>query len=71
MEFEAGPITAFVEACATAIGVGMVLGGFAAGLVGVLRGTARETLELRALVVGYAFAASCLVARLVDVLATI
>ena len=66
MEFEDSSITAFLEACATAVGVGMVLGGFAAGLVGVLRNTPRDVLELRVLKVGYLFAAVCLLVRLFD-----
>jgi len=67
VEFEASPITAFLEASATAVGVGMVLGGFATGLVGVLCGTSRDVLELQVLKVGYLFAALCLVIRLADI----
>lgn len=66
MGFEDGLITAFLEASATAVGVGMVLGGFAAGLLGVLRRTPRDVLELRVLKVGYLFAAVCLLVRLGD-----
>ena len=71
MEFHDSPITALLEASATAVGVGMVLGGFGAGLVGVLRGTPREKIELRVLEVGYLFAAACLVVRFADILRTV
>jgi hypothetical protein len=66
VDFEDSLITAFLEASATAVGVGMVLGGFAAGLLGVLRRTPRDVFELRVLKVGYLFAAVCLLVRLGD-----
>jgi len=66
VEFENGPVTAFLEACATAVGVGMVIGGFVAGLIGVLCGASRDVVELRVLKAGYVFAAFCLVARLAE-----
>jgi hypothetical protein len=71
VEIEASPATVILEAAATTVGVGMVLGGFVAGLIGVLRGAQGGTLELRALKAGYAFAAGCLVVRVVDVVRTI
>lgn len=67
MEFEDSPITAFLEASATAVGVGMVLGGFAAGLMGVLRGRPQAELEFHVVRVGYLFAAFCLFVRMADV----
>jgi hypothetical protein len=70
VELEEGPITAILEAAATSVGVGMVLGGFVAGLVGVLLKLPRETLELGVLNAGYFMAALCLLVRAVD-LATI
>lgn len=69
--FEASPLTAFLEASATAVGVGMVLGGFAAGFAGVLAGRPRDELEYQVLKVGYFVAAFCLVMRWVDVMGTI
>lgn len=71
MEFKASPVTALLEACATAVGVGMVLGGFAAGLVSVLLGRSQELLERRVLQVGYLTAAFCLAMRLLDIATTI
>jgi hypothetical protein len=71
VEFEAGPITVFLEASATAVGVGMVLGGFAVGLAGVLMGVPRDHLEHGALKAGYIVAAFCLVMRWADIVATI
>jgi hypothetical protein len=71
VEFEASPISAFLEAAATAVGVGMVLGGFAAGLAAVLRGSGREKLESRALDAGYAFAAVCLAVRLAELASSV
>lgn len=66
MEFEDSPITAFLEAAATSVGVGMVLGGFFAGLAGVLCGASREDLERQVLTAGYLVAALCFVLRLTE-----
>jgi hypothetical protein len=71
MKCEASPVTALLEASATAVGVGMVLGGFAAGLVGVLIGRPRDVLEGQVLKAGYFFAAFCLVMRWAEILKTI
>lgn len=38
MKFDARPVSAFLEASATAVGVGMVLGGFAAACLGSMLG---------------------------------
>jgi hypothetical protein len=67
MGFEAGPISALLEACASAVGVGMVLGGFAAGLVALFDGKSRDMIERRVLNAGYGFAAFCLAVRLVEI----
>jgi hypothetical protein len=48
-----GPLTRMMESLATAIGAGMLLGAFAAGAAGVVRGMRREKLERHALVAGY------------------
>lgn len=67
MEFEAGPISALLEASATAVGVGMVLGGFVAGLAMLLRaGSAQET-ERAVVGAGYVFGAFCLALRLMEI----
>ncbi len=71
MTFESGPFSALLEASATAVGVGMVLGGFAAGLVGVLVGRPQDVLERQVLKTGYFFASLCLVMRWADILETI
>lgn len=70
MECEESLVTAILEAAATAVGMGMVLGGFAAGLVGVLLRLSRDALELGVLKVGYVMATFCLIVRMFD-LATI
>lgn len=69
--FETSLVTALLEASATAVGVGMVLGGFAAGLVAVLLRRPRAESEYRALKAGYLFAAFCLAARWIDIMGTI
>jgi hypothetical protein len=51
---QVGPFTAVVESLATAIGAGMVLGGFAIGTAGFLAGRSRQELAERALTDGYA-----------------
>lgn len=67
MELDAGPISALLEACANAVGVGMVLGGFGAGLVALLDRRPRDMVELRILNAGYGFAAFCLAVRLMEI----
>ena len=71
MEFETGPISALLEACASAVGVGMVLGGFVAGLVALLDRRPRDLVERRILNAGYGFAAFCLAVRLMEIAQTI
>jgi hypothetical protein len=71
MEFEVGPISALLEASATAVGVGMVLGGFFAGLRGLLQESARGRVEQDVVDAGYIGAAFCLVVRLVEMSQTI
>ncbi len=48
-----GFMTTLLESLATSIGAGMLLGGFAFGAAGFLRGRARQDLEKRALTDGY------------------
>lgn len=65
---EPGPISAFLEEAAAAVGVGMVLGGFAAGLTGRLLCKASGDLERDVLSGGYLAASICLGLRLVELL---
>ena len=61
-----GPLSALLEAAATAVGVGMVLGGFVAGLAGLLRRRTRSEIERSIVVAGYPAAVFCLGVRLVE-----
>lgn len=63
---EIGLITMVMEASATAIGAGVLLGGFLAGSVGSVRGWPRRLLDRRVLVFGYAGGAVGVLALLVD-----
>ncbi len=67
---EQGPISALLEAAAAAVGVGMVLGGFFAGLVVRLR-RARHDFERDVVDAGYVVAAVCLLVRLAELVHTI
>jgi hypothetical protein len=49
-----GPATGFMEALATAIGAGMVIGGFLAGIVGMGLGWHKPKLDRSTLAGGYA-----------------
>jgi hypothetical protein len=71
MEFEASLVTALLEASASAVGVGMVLGGFIAGVIGQRTKMSRDELERFGLKAGYGLAAFALAVRLTDVAATI
>jgi hypothetical protein len=48
-----GPLTAVLEATATAVGAGVVLGGVAAGILGLVQGASRADVEEKALASGY------------------
>ena len=50
---QVGPITAVIEALATAVGAGVLLCGVAAGIWGLVRGSPRVDIERDALVSGY------------------
>jgi hypothetical protein len=63
-----GPLTAVVEALATAVGAGVVLGGVAAGIWGLARGSSRVEIEGSALFNGYAGGGFGAVVALVDVI---
>jgi hypothetical protein len=71
MEFEPGPISALLEASAAAVGAGMILGGFAAGLAMLFRGGSRDETERAVMGAGYAVGAFCLALRLAELLQTI
>jgi hypothetical protein len=49
-----GPLTTLFEGFATAVGAGVVLGGFAMGIFRVLARRPREELEAKVLIDGYA-----------------
>ena len=49
-----GPLTGVLEALATAVGAGVVLGGVAAGILGLVRRSTRVEIEEGALFSGYA-----------------
>lgn len=61
-----GPLTGVLEALATAVGAGVVLGGVAAGILGLLRGSSRTDIEEYALVSGYIGGGAGAVLALVD-----
>lgn len=48
-----GPITDFVVTCATVVGAGILLGGFAAGLVGLLHSWERDDFDFQVRRFGY------------------
>ena len=63
-----GALTGLAESAATAIGAGMVIGGFIAGSIGTVSGWGRAELDRRVLLAGY-FGGFCVVALgLLDVL---
>jgi len=71
VDFEAGPLSALLEASATAVGVGMVLGGFGAGLATLSCRWSRNEAEQAIVRAGYVFGAFCLAVRLVELAQTI
>jgi hypothetical protein len=48
-----GPLTGVLEVLATAVGAGVVLGGVAAGITGMVRGSPKADIEENALADGY------------------
>lgn len=48
-----GPLTSMLEAVATAVGAGILLGGFVTGFAGLIEGRPRRELENRILADGY------------------
>jgi hypothetical protein len=63
-----GPTTATLEALASLIGAGLIVGGFAGGLVSLLCGDPRSEIEQAALNGGYLGGAFGLVLLAVDIL---
>jgi hypothetical protein len=53
MNLPLGPLTTFMTSCAAAVGAGIVLGGFVAGVAGLLASLDRERLEWVTRVGGY------------------
>jgi len=62
-----GPLTTATEALATAVGAGVVLGGVAAGIWGLARGSSRAKTEENAFFIGYMGGGWGAVAALLDV----
>lgn len=50
---QVGPLTMTFEAAATAVTAGVVLGSFAMGILGLVRGSPRREIAARALTDGY------------------
>jgi|GEM_PF-2621398 len=63
-----GPLTGFLEIVAAAVGSGMLLGGFMAGLWGVIRTRPRRQLDRSVLVVGYIGGGSAILLVIVDII---
>ncbi len=61
-----GPATSFIEALATAIGAGMVIGGFLAGWAAIVRKHNRSRLEEWTLMSGYLGGAAAVLLALFD-----
>ncbi|MEX1141518.1 MAG: hypothetical protein WEB79_04320 [Thermoleophilaceae bacterium] len=66
MTFSNGPLTGLLTACASAAAAGIVLGGLAAGFIGVLLSWGREDLDFRVRRAGFWGGAIGLAALLVD-----
>lgn len=65
---QVGPLTAVIEALATAVGAGVVLCGVAAGIWGLIQESSRADLEGHALVSGYVGGGVGAVFALVDLI---
>jgi len=61
-----GLFTGVLEALAAAVGAGMVIGGFLAGLYGLLAGWNRHDLRAEALDAGYVGGAAGAIAAVID-----
>jgi hypothetical protein len=53
VELSTGPLTSLLASCAAAAGSGTLLGGLAAGLIGVLRSRESDDLDVRVRRAGY------------------
>lgn len=63
-----GPLTGLVEALATAVGAGVVLGGVGTGIWGLARGSSRAEIEGSTLLNGYVGGGFGAIAALFDVI---
>lgn len=61
-----GFFTTAMESLATAVGAGMLLGGFGAGSMGLARGWSRQRLERKALTVSYGSGIGALILIAID-----
>ncbi len=64
---QVGPLTTLIESTATAVGAGIVLGGFCSGLAGLLLALPRAEIEARVLRDGYIGGALSVLAMLADI----
>jgi hypothetical protein len=64
--FADGPLTGVLASCAAIAGAGLVLGGIAAGMIGVLRSWESTTLDFRVRKAGYWGAMFALLALVVE-----
>jgi hypothetical protein len=64
---QVGPLTMVLEATATAVGAGVVLGSFGSGLVGLLLGDSRAAFEARVLRDGYIGGGAAVLVALADI----
>jgi hypothetical protein len=62
-----GPLTGLLESFAAAVGAGMLLGGFAAGLVALIRGWPRRLFDRSVLESSYAGGAVAIIVILADI----
>lgn len=63
---QVGPLTSLLESVATAVGAGMLLGGFLTGLVGLIRGWPRGQFDAQVLMYGYTGGVGGIAIMLID-----
>jgi hypothetical protein len=63
---QVGSLTGILEALATAVGAGIVLGGFTIGMCRMIAGHPRHTIEIHVLTDGYFGGAAAVVVVLLD-----
>ncbi|HEX5763335.1 MAG TPA: hypothetical protein VFY04_09470 [Solirubrobacterales bacterium] len=63
-----GPLTDLTQSVAAAVGAGMLLGGFAAGLIGIVRAWPRRQFDRRVLGIGYLGGAAATLLVILDII---